>query len=217
MTSHRKRAGFTLAEVVISMGASTIMLCALVLGCMGIQRALHNSERYATRQADQRRLLDYLSRDLRRAVGIAATVADVPEEIGSVSVVGDTALRLTLPAYYQGQVPASADYDQALPVVVTESGVTYGSGVGAAPSVTVSIRKAYLTQEKSVCFLRKEAEHEEVIVRDAEDLDLTVTVAADGRSCRVSVAFRSPYSKEAPLVGTYDRVLLRNLRTDSGK
>ena len=215
MRTFEKRAAFTLAEVMISMGASTVMLCALMLGCVGIQRALHNSEQYATRQADQRRLLDYLSRDLRRAVGIAAVVADVPGKIDSVSVAGDTALRLTLPAYYQGQMPASADYDQILPVVVTESGVGYGSG--AAPGVTVSIRKAYLAQEKSVCFLRKEAEHEEVIVRDAGAIDLTVTLAEDGRTCRVAVVFRSPYSKTAPLVGTYDQVLLRNLRTDSGR
>ena len=42
------------------------------------------------------------------------------------------------------------------------------------------------------------------------DYQVTVT---DGASCLVQVSFQSPYSGVAPLVTTFDNVMLRNIRT----
>ena len=64
---------FTLGEMMISMAGSTVVVGALLLSSMQLQRSLHASEMYATNQAAQRRLLDSLSRDLRRSVGVATT------------------------------------------------------------------------------------------------------------------------------------------------
>ena len=54
------RGAFTLAEVMIGMAGSVIVIGALLFGAFGLQRSLHASELYASYQANQRRILDYL-------------------------------------------------------------------------------------------------------------------------------------------------------------
>jgi len=214
--SRRRQNGYTLAEVMIGLAGSVIVIGALLFGAFGLQRSLHASELYANYQADQRRLLDYLSRDLRRSIGIAsaATVSGsgaAALESGSIDVENQTALVLTLPGYYQGNEPGVNNYDQPLPVVAADDQVGYGTAKGLAPGVTVIFRREYVASEGCVCYVRQEAEASLVIVRRAENLHLQVTVT-DSDNCLVQVSFQSPYSGVAPLVTTYDSVMLRNIR-----
>jgi type II secretory pathway component PulJ len=64
MRMKARAGGFTIAEMMISMAGRAIIIGALMLSSVGLQRAFHASEVYAAAQADQRRLLDYLTRDL---------------------------------------------------------------------------------------------------------------------------------------------------------
>jgi Tfp pilus assembly protein PilW len=215
----RHEGAFTLAEVMVGLAGSVIVIGALLFGAFGLQRSLHASELYANYQANQRRILDYLSRDLRRSIGIGSATSVSGSGAtklvsGSVAVENQTALVLTLPGYYQGNEPGVGNYDQPLPVmaVASKDQVGYGTTSGLAPGVTVIFRKEYLASEGCVCYVRQEAAANLIIVRHAENINLQVTVT-NGSSCLVQVSFQSPYSGVAPLVTTSDNVMLRNIRT----
>src|SRR6476659_9751352 len=81
---------FTLAEMMIALAGSIVVLGALLLSSTQLQRALYASERYGMKQSDQRRLVDYLGRDLRRAVGISATTAI--NGLGGTRLAGQTVM-----------------------------------------------------------------------------------------------------------------------------
>ncbi len=211
-------AGFSLPEMTVSMAASVIILGALLLSSLSIQKSLHGSEVYAGSYSDQRRVIDYLGRDLRRAVGVAATdAAGAPQPLidRTVDVSERATIVLTLPGYYKSNAPAAGDFDEALPVVVAQNRPTYGTPSGAAPTVEVTYRKVYISRERCVCFVRREAGTDDVIVRPAEDLFLQVSLGRDGRTGLVKVWFRSAFSGPRPLVSTFDELMLRNLRLDS--
>jgi hypothetical protein len=215
----RRQSAFTLGEMMIGLAGSVIVIGALLFGSIGLQKSLHASELYAAYQADQRRILDYLSRDLRRSISIASATtmsgsAAATLAAGSITVENQTALVLTLPGYYQGNEPGANDYDRPLAVMAADDRVDYGTAAGLAPGVTVIFRREYLASEGCVCFVRQEAEAKLIIAHHAENLHLQVTVAPDGASCLVQVSFQSPYSGVAPLVTTYDSVMLRNSRTE---
>lgn len=212
---------FTIAELIISMAASMLIVVALLAGSVSLQRSLHASELYGSSQADQRRLIDYVARDLRRAVAIAATdAAGAPSEVtgGMASVTERAALLLTLPGYYKSDVPANADFDQPLPVITANDGVSYGTtATGPAPGVAVSYRKVFVAEEGCVCFVRQEADAQHIIVRGADELALRITIGPDGKSAVIEAWFRAPSSGARPLVSTCDQVMLRNRRTDAAE
>lgn len=210
--------GFTFAELLISMVGSVLIIGALMLGSIGFQKSFHASEVYSNSQLDQRRLIDYLARDLRRAIGISMTASNdtPPIKIGADSLVVEdrSSLVLTLPAYYKSNVPSEADFDQPLPVVTSGDQVAYGTKTGPSPSFPVVFRRVFVAAEKCVCFVRQEDESEKIILRNAEDMHMQITFVPDGKSCEIEVWFRSPYSVAHPLIATHDQVMLRNLRTD---
>jgi type II secretory pathway pseudopilin PulG len=211
--------GFTLAEMLISMAGSAIIIGALLFSSIGLQRAFRSSELYAAAQADQRRLLDYLTRDLRRAVGIATSTTvngSGATKVGTepVTVEGEKNLLLSLPGYYKSNAPESATFDDPLPVVVADRRVDYGTETGQAPSVAVIFRKVFLVEEGCVCFVRQEGGAQTVIVRHAEDLSTRITLNPDGTACTVEVWFTSPFGSTRPLVAAHDQIMLRNNRID---
>lgn len=208
---------FTIAELMIAMASSIMIIAALTLSAIQLQKSLYASETFASSYSDQRRLVDYIARDLRRSIGIAVTNPDGslrPLSAETVSIKDATALSLSLPGYYKSNVRGNADFDKPLPVVTTSTRIDYGSSTVSAPAVPVVFRKEMRPEERSVCFVRLEALATEVIVRRAEDLELQVTIAPDGKSCTLAVSFNASYSRAHPKVFTYDRVLLRNLRLD---
>ena len=70
-------AGFTLATVMIGLGLATIVLTGLTLASISLQRAFAGSDQYATAQNSQLRVMDYITRDLRRAGGLNGLNAKV--------------------------------------------------------------------------------------------------------------------------------------------
>lgn len=209
---------FTLVELIVSTGASAIILGALLLSGTSLQHSLKSSETYAGAYSDQRRITDYLSRDLRRAIQIAATDAGgnpVDVSDGATLTVADGAtLVLTLPAYYASNVSTDPGYEKALTVVGDAAALDYGTPDGIAPPLQVSFRKAYSSAAGCVCFIRQEAGVDQIVVRSAENLSIQVTVAAGAQSCSIKTWYRAMGSGPAPLVSTFDQVLLRNTPLD---
>jgi Tfp pilus assembly protein PilW len=85
MPARRRIAGMTMAEVMISAAVASILAAGLVTGAIVLQKNFLASHRYSRNQAQQVRLLDYISLDLRRAT--------------TASVSGGT-LTITIPDYY---------------------------------------------------------------------------------------------------------------------
>ena len=66
----------------VSVGVGMIIIAALLLGSISLQRALNGGEQYATAQDSQLRAMDYITRDLRRAgglVGCGALTVTAPD------------------------------------------------------------------------------------------------------------------------------------------
>jgi hypothetical protein len=212
------RAGTSLVEMMISIAVSVIVIGALLTSSMAIQKAIHGSEVFANGYSDQRRVTDYIARDLRRSLAVAATDAlGVRCTVGSDAItIADLAtLVVSVPGYYKSNDPNNSDFNQALPVIETDERLDYGTPAdGFAPPVEVSFRKVFLAAEGCVCFVRQEAGVDEVIVRKAENLFVQVSISADGRTGTVKTWFRGAYSSTSPLVCTFDELMLRNAPLD---
>ena len=212
-----RESGLTLAEVLIAMVGSVLVMGALMASSLGLQQSFHASETYATSQGDERRLVDYVARDLRRAIGIATGApggATSKVTSGAVDLGENTALIITLPAYYKSNATTDTTYDQALPVIAAGDRVAYGTLAGPAPEFAVTYRRLFVAAEKATCFVREEGDTRLVIVRGAEDLQLQITVAPDGESCTLAAQFISPYGRKPVAVAVHDQVMLRNARID---
>lgn len=206
-----------MAELLVSLAASVVVVGGLLLGSIGLHKTLHETEALVNRYADQRRVIDYLSRDLRRSITITAkdpSGLPVSVEGQSITVTDGSMLLFTLPGYYRSDAPADADYTKPFQVITTSDGVAYGDAGGAASEVIVWFKKVYVPEEGCVCFVRKESSTQEVIVRNAEQLNIRVHFAADTKSCEIEAWFRTPIRGHQQVHTTYDRVLLRNSNED---
>jgi type II secretory pathway pseudopilin PulG len=212
----RRCTAMTLLEAMISMAIFCIVLGVLFVGSTALQKSLHASEEYASSYSDQRRLIDYLARDLRRSIAITATDGSGQTIVTAgttIDLAQNTSLILTLPGYYRSNAPGSKDYDQPQTVTATETGVDYGTNTVSSPAVQIIFRKMLAPDQHTLNFTREEAGNTEVIVTEATYLDAQVTLAADGESALIEVAFQSDYSGARPRVSTYDTVMFRNSRT----
>jgi Tfp pilus assembly protein PilW len=211
--------GFTLAEAMIAMAGTSIIVTAMMFSSITVQKSLRASELHAASQNDQRRLLDYFSRDLRRAVGIGTTSningsGAVKLNSTAMELEGDTILVLTLPGYYRSNEPGSALFDQPYSVTTAGERVDYGPAGALATKVLVTFRKVYVAPENSICFVRQEAGNASVIVRNADNLHLQLELTPDGQAATLKAWLQAPSSSLDSTITTYDRVLLRNSRLD---
>ncbi len=71
----RRLGGFTLVELIIALGASSIVLGALSLATVGLARSFNAMERHSREQAASVRVMDAVAMDLRRATGVAITTS----------------------------------------------------------------------------------------------------------------------------------------------
>lgn len=206
---------FTVMELTISMGMSAAIIGALLLSSISLQRAMNSSRIYSDAYSDQRRVTDYIGRELRRGVGLSITDSagvrtDVAGTPATVIIVDRATLVVTLPAYYRSDTRGDPNFETPLDVVASAQRLDYGTTAGIAPPVEVSFRRIFYGKENCVCFVRQEAGRDEVIVRHAENLFVQVSVAADGQTGSIKTWFRSSELGPAPLVSTFDRLLLRN-------
>jgi type II secretory pathway component PulJ len=103
LTPLRKRAGFTLTELMIATGTGGFILAAIMASSIMLQKTLNAIDNYFATQMQQIRIIDYLNRDVKRGLIVTTSVdlqnvtitvpsyliqAGDPEAIANPSLVG---------------------------------------------------------------------------------------------------------------------------------
>ncbi len=210
----RRLAGFTLVEVLMATGASSIVLAGLVAGSVALQRSWMAVTDYANAENDQMRISDYLSVDMRRAVTVT------PDGTGGVTVV--------LPNYYNSDgTPKTPSVVQQMgwppgakkhghhkhKNIIVDQASTYDSGV----TKTVKYYKgssATIGKDTSILY-RETGGVATPIATDVADFNVTITdddVLAKTQ-ITFSPRFRTGVNSTATAGTTYyQTTLLRNLQ-----
>src|SRR5213592_694524 len=79
-------AGFTLSEMLVSLSLSSIVLAAAITSGVSLQKSFTAIDNYFATQMQQIRIIDYLNRDVKRALAVTTSV-----DLQSVTI--------TLPSY----------------------------------------------------------------------------------------------------------------------
>jgi len=90
--------GFTLAEMIVALGVSSAMFLSLIMAFMSLQSSFSGINSFSQQLADQQRVIDYITRDIRRA-----TSATLPS--------GSQTLALTVPDQYVSSGTNTYAYD----------------------------------------------------------------------------------------------------------
>jgi Tfp pilus assembly protein PilW len=96
LSRQKASTGFTLVEMMVSLGCGSLILAALMAGSVALQRSFAAVEGYSTTQGNQLRVLDYIAMDCRRAIPGFVPNSSIP----TPSVASNT-LTLTVPQYYK--------------------------------------------------------------------------------------------------------------------
>ncbi len=110
-------AGFSLPDVLVATAVMALMAAGMLTAVSALQKSTTASQHHATSQVQQSRILDYIARDLRRALTV---VVDTTE--------GGERLTVTIPDYYDA---AGKPRDPA----IVAGGISYGA---AGASVEIS-------------------------------------------------------------------------------
>ena len=107
---------FTLLEMLMTLGCSSLVLTALVVGGIALQRSFAAVEAYSMSDADELRVSDYIALDVRRAL--------------TASVDANNVLTLTIPNYYDSNNnnPKWANAHAVTPAFDGNGAIQYGAG-----------------------------------------------------------------------------------------
>jgi prepilin-type N-terminal cleavage/methylation domain-containing protein len=72
--STTKSHGFTLVETTVALGISSIVLAAAIAASVGLQKSFNAIDNYFATHMQQIRIIDYLNRDVKRALAVTTSV-----------------------------------------------------------------------------------------------------------------------------------------------
>ncbi len=106
---------FTLVEMMMTLASSSIVLAAVLVGGVALQRSFAAMEGYSIAEGDQLRVADYIAMDCRRA--LSASVAN-------------NILTLTIPNYYDANNndPRWTNAHAVSPSFTSNWAIQYGAG-----------------------------------------------------------------------------------------
>jgi hypothetical protein len=107
----RKTRAFTLTELLLASAAGIVILGGLLAGTVFIQRNISATSLYATGINDQNRLMDYVARDLRRALRVSLLASGTETALKTfapIAITESNVLAITVPDYYASNVPNNA-------------------------------------------------------------------------------------------------------------
>ena len=104
------QAGFTMVEALIGASIGSIVMAGLMLGTVALSRSFRAVEDFSNGTIDQARVLDYIARDVRRALSIAVTATP-------------PTLTVTVADQYANPTPARVFNEP----VVSATGIIYGT------------------------------------------------------------------------------------------
>lgn len=88
----RTKAGFALPDLIVSTAITAVLAAGMLVTITTLQKSSAASQHYAESQIRQARILDYVARDLRRALTVAVDTTDGGERI-----------TITIPDYYDSR------------------------------------------------------------------------------------------------------------------
>jgi Tfp pilus assembly protein PilW len=191
----KARAGFTLVEMMVSLGCGSLILAALMAASVGLQRSFAAVEGYSTAEGNQLRVLDYIAMDCRRALSATTT---------------GNSLTLTVAAYYQSN---GTPYDPTFNSTITDtiqynSGATYNIKYSQSGSTFVRTVGPTATwpQGNTATTIATNVSSFTVALPNPNSITSTV-------SCSITFSPSFTYSPDAgPIAGTtvYSNTFLRN-------
>ena len=188
MFRHSRIGGFTLVEVLMSIGIGGFAVAALFTGSVTMQRCFAAVEDYAFATTDQARLSDYLALDLRRATSL------------TLGTDGVTILTLKIPDYYDASgVPRTP--------TITKYQASYGT---PGSYVTVVYKKV------GTSIVRKEGTKADVeIAVNVSDFELKLQDL--GKVVKTQITFVPRFQRKLPVAArpetaVFTTTLLRNKR-----
>ena len=185
-SAQRRRSGLTLVEVMMSVGSGSLLLAAITLSGVALQRSFVAIEAYSVAEGDQFRVLDYIAMDCRRATG--ATVAN-------------NAVTLTLPAIYDSNGNIQD------PSLTASNAIQYGTG----GTVTIAYSQSGSNFNRSIT--KSGTTTTTAIATNVATFTVTPLDLTSSLSCSITFSPRFTYLPgPAPISGTtvYCNTFLRN-------
>jgi type II secretory pathway component PulJ len=84
------RRGVTMVELIVSTAVTSLLAAGMMVGIVTVQRSSKAAQHHAKSQVEQARLLDYVCRDLRRALTVAVDTYK-----------GSQRIKITIPDFYE--------------------------------------------------------------------------------------------------------------------
>ena len=184
--------GTTLVELMMSSGVGTIILAGLIAAAVALKTTYNACDEYYKAMADQSRVLDNVSMDLRRATS------------GSVSNSGQT-LRLVLTDYIDYTASPAAP---KTPTVSGSGTVTYGSGnpvvvytiTGTSPNQSITRTYTPVTGAATVSTLNASTQDFNFLCvnpTNGSSADFSFGAAGQPSSVTASMTFKTRYNQLA--------------------
>jgi type II secretory pathway component PulJ len=196
MRSRRTDGAFTLAETAVASAVAAIILIAIVIGGVSLQRTFAGSDSGMKAQADQSRIMDYIARDLRQALyyqicnsGQMLTLI-VPDYIDSST--GTPRLPVVHPGTLNqstGLLSGTADYNYANTCATKVS--YFPANAPTPPSTT------YTYTSNGQYLIRQVGNTQTVISLDCTNLQISFTDQSTSVLVSLSFAPRFNFSGQA--------------------
>jgi len=185
--------GFTLVEMMVSLGCGSLILAALMAASVGLQRSFAAVEGYSTAEGNQLRVLDYIAMDCRRAFS---------------AQVGSNTLTLKVAGYYQ---PDGTPYDPTFNSAT--NAVQYNGGVTTAYRIQYSQSGSTFVRTVGPDATWPTGNTATTIATNVSDF--TVTEQDLNSSVRCTITFSPSFTSSpgaGPIAGTtvYSNTFLRN-------
>ena len=165
LTHHSHQSGFTLAEIMMAMAIAVVIFAAIITASVAMQKSFNAVDHYFATHIQQVRIIDYLNRDVKRALIVTTSV-------------DHQTVTLTIPKYIIQSGDAEAVSNPSLvgamrspTMSTTTSLVNYGT---TTSTVVYSINGASIlrTEDGAVTTIASSTDQ---LVPSSTDTDLTNT------------------------------------------
>ena len=206
--TRRQQAGYTLAEILVTMSVSSILLAAIITTSISLQKSFHAVDQYFATHIQQVRIIDYLGRDVKRGINVVTSVdrqsvtvtvpnylvrAGDPEAVANAATIGMP----RTPTITRSQTGAEVNYGvtlstvsyaiKGLSILRTEDGVvtTIASSTDQLVPSTTNVELANtMYTNTTVTFRPMFASHTSQAAKDAARYGTTATATAYLRNRR---------------------------------
>jgi hypothetical protein len=233
------KAGFTLVELLTAATITTVILGAVALGSLALQRSFAGNKAYMKATADSARVIDYISQDLRNASSVSRLTGSVSTsfKVGNFNITDTDQLCIFVPDYYLSNIPDNSSGSSYKTSRFSRANIPAGrtyypydtivklDGITRIANYPGTLEVRYVKKPRSatdgtLCYFRMEYEgtnlrRTDEIAQRADSLTIRV-VAVDPRVFQISSSFSSYWSGETYRQNSaqFSSVTLENHRTD---